>query len=84
VVSSGELQQDRDFIAKPVQYQNCGIPEYWIIDPETRTILVLELTDKTYTEIGNFSGDDLVVSPQFSQLNLKVVQIFDVENQDPK
>jgi Uma2 family endonuclease len=84
VVSPGELQRDRDFIAKRVQYQNCGIPEYWIIDPETRTILVLELTDKTYTEIGNFSGDDLVVSPQFSQLNLKVAQIFDAGNQDPK
>jgi Uma2 family endonuclease len=84
VVSPGELQRDRDFIAKRIQYQNCGIPEYWIIDPETRTILVLELTDQTYTEIGNFSGDDLVVSPQFSQLNLKVAQIFDAGNRDPK
>jgi Uma2 family endonuclease len=84
VVSPGELQRDRDFIAKRIQYQNCGIREYWIIDPETRTILVLELTDETYTEIGNFSGDDLVVSPQFSKLNLKVAQIFDAGNQDPK
>ena len=80
VVSPGELQRDRDFIAKRGQYQDCGIPEYWIIDPETRTILVLELTGNTYTEIGNFSGDDLVVSPQFNQLNLKVAQIFDAEN----
>ncbi len=84
VVSPGELQRDRDFIAKRVQYQDCGIPEYWIIDPETRTILVLELTGKTYTEIGNFSGDDLVISPQFNQLNLKVSQIFDAGNQEQK
>ncbi|MBD2500075.1 Uma2 family endonuclease [Anabaena azotica] len=81
VVSPGELQRDRDFIAKRSQYQDCGIPEYWIIDPETKTILVLELIDKTYTEVGNFSGEDLVVSPQFSQLNLKVSQIFTSENQ---
>ncbi|AUB44268.1 Endonuclease, Uma2 family (plasmid) [Nostoc flagelliforme CCNUN1] len=81
VVSPGELQRDRDFIAKRSQYQDCGIPEYWIIDPEAQTILILELIDKTYTEIGNFSGNDLVVSPQFTQLNLKVSQIFDAVNQ---
>ncbi|ABA21126.1 Protein of unknown function DUF820 [Trichormus variabilis ATCC 29413] len=80
VVSPGELQRDRDFIAKRSQYQDCGIPEYWIIDPETKTLLVLELTGKTYTEIGNFSGDDLVVSPQFNQLNLKVSQILESVN----
>lgn len=81
VVSPGELQRNRDFIAKRSQYQDCGIPEYWIIDPETQTILILELIDKTYTEIGNFAGNDLVVSPQFSQLNLKGSQIFDTVNQ---
>jgi Uma2 family endonuclease len=81
VVSPGELQRDRDFIAKRSQYQDCGIPEYWIIDPENKTILILELTDKTYTEIGNFAGNNLVVSPQFNRLNFKVSQIFDPENQ---
>ena len=81
VVSPGELQRNRDFIAKRSQYQDCGIPEYWIIDPETKTILILELLDKTYTEIGNFVGSNLVVSPQLGQLNFKVSQIFDAENQ---
>ncbi|WP_375480108.1 Uma2 family endonuclease [uncultured Nostoc sp.] len=81
VVSPGELQRNRDFIAKRSQYQDCGIPEYWIIDPETKTILILELIDKTYTEIGNFVGSNLVVSPQLGQLNFKVSQIFDAENQ---
>lgn len=80
VVSPGELQRDRDFIAKRSQYQDCCIPEYWIIDPETKTILVLELIDNTYTEIGNFAGNNLVVSPQFNQLNLKASQIFDTVN----
>ncbi|AFY51084.1 hypothetical protein Nos7524_5365 [Nostoc sp. PCC 7524] len=77
VVSPGELQRHRDFIAKRLQYQDCGIPEYWIVDPEAKTVLVLELTANTYTEIGKFAGDDLVVSPQFTQLNLQVSQIFD-------
>ncbi|MCE2697373.1 MAG: Uma2 family endonuclease [Nostocales cyanobacterium LE14-WE4] len=77
VVSPGELQRDRDFIAKRLQYQDCGIPEYWIIDPQTQSILVLELINEIYHEIGIFSGDDLVLSPQFNSLNLKVLQIFD-------
>ncbi len=77
VVSPGELQRDRDLIAKRLQYQDCGIPEYWIIDPQTKSILVLELINEIYHEIGIFSGDDLVLSPQFNSLNLKVSQIFD-------
>ncbi|MBD2206080.1 Uma2 family endonuclease [Calothrix sp. FACHB-1219] len=82
VVSPGELQRDRDFIAKRGQYQDCGIPEYWIIDPENQTVLVLELTGNIYTEVGNFSGDEVIISPQFNQMNLKVSQLFDAVTQD--
>ncbi|MBD2292807.1 Uma2 family endonuclease [Anabaena sphaerica FACHB-251] len=79
VVSPGELQRDRDFIAKRLQYQDCGIPEYWIIDPENKTVLVLELIDGIYHEVGIFAGDDLVISPQFQELSLCVSQIFDYQ-----
>ena len=76
VVSPGELQRERDYIAKRTQYQDCGIAEYWIVDPDAQTILVLELTGKTYTEVGSFSGEEQVVSPQFRELNLTAEQIF--------
>ena len=77
VVSPGEIQRDRDYIAKRIQYQDCGIPEYWIVDPQTQTILVLELKGNSYTEVGNFSNDDLVQSPGFRELNLKVSEVFE-------
>ena len=77
VVSPGDLQRERDYIAKRIQYQDCGIPEYWIVDPETKTILVLELTGTSYTEVGSFSGNDLVLSPGFRPINLKVSAVFD-------
>jgi Uma2 family endonuclease len=80
VVSPGELQRERDYIAKRIQYQNCGIPEYWIVDPQTQTILVLELIDNNYTEVGNFSGDDRVLSSSFSSLNLKVSDVFEIQS----
>jgi Uma2 family endonuclease len=76
VVSPGELQRNRDYVAKRAQYQDCGIPEYWIVNPETQTILVLALTENTYTEVGSFSGDEKVQSPQFTDLNLTANQIF--------
>lgn len=79
VVSPGELQRDRDYVAKRIQYQDCGIPEYWIVDPQTQRILVLELQGNSYTELGSFSGDDVVVSPGFNELNLNVSQVFGLE-----
>ena len=80
VVSPGEIQKERDYIAKRSQYQDCEIPEYWIVDPQTQTILVLELQGNMYTAIGTFSNNDLVKSPLFSQLNLKVSEVFNQVN----
>ena len=76
IVSPGELQRHRDYIAKRLQYQDCGIPEYWIIDPENKTVLVLELKDKTYIEVAEFLEDNQIISPQFPQLNLSLSQLF--------
>ncbi len=76
VVSPGEIQRDRDYIAKKMQYQDCGIPEYWIVDPQTKTILVLKLMGDAYKEVGSFSNDDLLQSPEFRELNLKVSEVF--------
>jgi Uma2 family endonuclease len=76
IVSPGEIQRDRDYIAKRIQYQDCGITEYWIVDPQTQTILVLELVNDVYTIVGNFSNDDLVRSPTFGQLKLRILDIL--------
>ena len=77
VVSPGELQRNRDYIAKRLQYQDCGIPEYWIIDPEAQTVLILELSANNYREVGSFSGASQILSPQFPTLNFTAAQIFE-------
>ena len=76
IVSPGELQRNRDYIAKRIQYEDCAIPEYWIIDPEAQNILVLELKGKTYVELGEFSADNKIISPQFPQLDLSASKLF--------
>ncbi len=76
VVSPGEIQRDRDYIAKRVQYQDRGIPEYWIVDPQTETLLILALQGTTYSEARTFSGDDCVLSPEFGDLDFNVSQLW--------
>jgi Uma2 family endonuclease len=50
VVSSGNLQRDRDYIAKRSQYLDRDIPVYWIVDPHVKEITVLTLTSAGYQE----------------------------------
>ncbi len=77
VVSPGELQRDRDYVAKRLQYLDCGIPEYWIIDPDLQTVLILELSANNYREVGSFGSKSQLLSPQFEQLSLTTAQIFE-------
>jgi Uma2 family endonuclease len=76
IVSPGELQRDRDYIAKRSQYQDLGIPEYWIVDPQTETILVLELMESVYQDVETLTIADKVRSPQFGELNMTVAEIL--------
>jgi Uma2 family endonuclease len=76
IVSPGELQRDRDYIAKRMQYQDLGIPEYWIVDPQTETILVLELVESVYQDVETLTIADRVRSPQFGELNMTVAEIL--------
>lgn len=77
VASPGELQRNRDYVAKRSQYENCSIPEYWIIDPITQTVLIWELSEGKYCEVGSFSNESGLVSPQFPTLELIPAQIFE-------
>ncbi len=76
VVSPGELQWHRDYVAKRMQYQDIGIPEYWIVNPQAQTLLVLALDGDTFTEVGAFSGEELVRSHQFTKLSLNPNALF--------
>ncbi|MBD1824973.1 Uma2 family endonuclease [Cyanobacteria bacterium FACHB-DQ100] len=76
VVSPGELQRDRDYVAKRSQYQDRGIPEYWIVDPDAQTVTVLGLHGNRYEETGVFRGDDRIVSSTFPELVLTAQQLF--------
>ncbi len=76
-----------DYHNKFGNYEEMGIPEYWIVDyaalggrkfignPKQPTIFVCELIDGEY-QMTPFRGDDLIISPTFRQLNLTAQQVF--------
>lgn len=37
-----------DAVTKMFRYASCGVPEYWLVDPTTRTIQILSLVDGIY------------------------------------
>ena len=48
VVSASD--PDRDLVAKRRDYAEAASPEYWIVDPRTKTITVLKLEAGEYVE----------------------------------
>ncbi len=77
-----------DYYDKLRDYEDMGIPEYWIVDyaalggrkfignPKVPTIFVCKLIDGEY-QMTPFRGTDRIISPTLPQLNLTAQQIFD-------
>ena len=59
-----------DLTDKRTEYATRQIFEYWIINPKTGDIKVLQLTDGIYIEVGVFKGEEPIVSPTFPELTL--------------
>jgi Uma2 family endonuclease len=76
-----------DYHLKYADYEEMGIPEYWIIDyaalggrnfignPKQPTISVCNLVDGEY-QINKFRESDRLISQTFPELNLTPTQIF--------
>jgi Uma2 family endonuclease len=78
VVSPGEpgtLNYDRDYQHKRDEYAARGIPEYWIVDPARKVVLVLTLADSAY-QFQNFIGQQVIISPTFPDLTLTASQVL--------
>ncbi len=78
VVSPGRTNRDRDYINKRAQYAAIGVPEYWLIDPNSQTVMVLTLQGDDYSEVGTFRGSDSIVSPTIPELRLTAKQVFQI------
>ena len=78
VVSSDDPK--RDLVDKRREYAQAGIPEYWIVNPQTGEILILVLDDKGYREHGRFTRSDLATSPTLDDITIDVSAILDADS----
>lgn len=67
---------ERDRFVKRNVYARNGVPEYWIVDDDTRSIEVLALDGAAYAPAGYFTGDEAVVSPLIGSLDVKTSAAF--------
>ncbi|NET60952.1 MAG: Uma2 family endonuclease [Symploca sp. SIO2E6] len=79
VVSPYRNQNDenyqRDYVDKRLQYQQRGIPEYWIIDPQAGLVMVLVLLNGSY-QATKYTGSQRIISRTFPKLELTATQIL--------
>jgi Uma2 family endonuclease len=76
VVSPDPDSRQRDLETKRTEYAQAGIREYWIVDPEERTVLVLTLAGTSYQEHGRFGGGATATSVLLPGFAVAVAAVF--------
>lgn len=76
IVSPGSTNHSRDFNLKRKVYGKFGVPEYWIVDCWSRSVIIFRLEENTLKEVTRFRETDALESPVFPGLSLKLSHIF--------
>ena len=78
VVSHDAASRKRDLQQKPLDYAEGNIPEYWIVDPETKTVtvLALDVQSKAYRLHGEFRAPQQATSATLSGFSIPVAAAF--------
>lgn len=65
-----------DVILKRGAYARCGIPEYWVVDPETSRVEVLRLGEADYELVMRYDRASTLLSPAFAEVQIDLAQVF--------
>jgi len=74
IVSLGGRERDR--IEKKDLYEQYGVREYWIIDPEAGTVEVFHLENQAYTLHGQFRAGETATSALLQEFNINVESLL--------
>ena len=69
--------QERDRTAKRTIYARYGVREYWLIDPETRTVEVLKADEPDFETVHVFPEGTAATSPVLQGLEVTVSSLFE-------
>ena len=75
IVSPSHPLHDR--VVKRDLYARNGVPEYWIVDPQERTIEILRLAGDAYVPAGYGTGDQVLASPTLVGLTVPLAEAFE-------
>ena len=67
----------RDTGYKRELYARHGVGEYWIVDPDARTVTVLALGENDYAVAGTYGAGQALVSPTLEGLDLRLGEVFE-------
>ena len=74
-----EEKPERDLVEKRGDYAEGGVPEYWIVNPQSETISVLRLRGDAYEEAGVYRRGDLAASAVLAGFSIPVAAVFDAD-----
>ncbi len=74
IVSRHNASHDR--VTKRRLYAEHGVPSYWLVDPEARTLEALALVEGQWRELGAFTDGDRIAIAPFEAVVLDVGRLF--------
>jgi Uma2 family endonuclease len=80
IVSKSNASDDR--VLKLRAYHQAGVPHYWLIDPDERTLVVMRHLPDGYLNVLAATAADQVRAEPFEAMELRVADFFEDELED--
>jgi Uma2 family endonuclease len=72
-----EDEPERDLADKRIDYAEARVPEYWIVNPQTESITVLQLRDGAYEDAAIYGRGQSATSILRPDFSVAVTELFD-------
>jgi len=69
--------RSRDMVDKLNIYMVSGVKEFWVVDPQKRTVLVYVFKDLQIDEYVSYKMDELIRSYWFDNLEVSIKDVFE-------
>lgn len=71
-----ESTRSKDMVTKLDLYMDCGVKEYWVVNPENDSITIYEFKDYEVKNTNTYKNDEAATSFHFEGLAVEVGKIF--------